>query len=122
MFPFDSWPHNTNVIHFAQALASTIEKQLVGCKSVRYDLQEYGPQLHCEIALDTEADLWIAIQSMDKQLNSIVRNSIISDAGLVKMPAPAALKPDEAGAKWWVRYVGIPLLVVALAALGKLVF
>ncbi|MDR7070601.1 hypothetical protein J2X02_003466 [Pseudoxanthomonas japonensis] len=116
---YQEWSGAENLADYGARLATQLRAALPRCISSKPQRDEYGVTLWFTAEIPTDTDLAEYVRSIDSQ----AYRSVIEVRSNVKpsTATPPALKPDERGPKWWIRYVAVPLLgsatVLALIAM-----
>jgi len=107
-YTYATWTGETNLNTFCQRLAETFLKELPGCTFAKSKPDDVSADINLCLDIPQGADLYEFISSTDKQIAGVERRFASPSPAHSSKPANA-LKPDEHGYRWWVRYVLIPL-------------
>ncbi|MGV3627408.1 MAG: hypothetical protein ACO1PN_06940 [Betaproteobacteria bacterium] len=106
-FIYGTWKAEHNLLLYARKVAARLLLELPDCRSASFYDEEVGVGLACDLDIPIEADLYQYIHELDKRVKAIIHTPLHT-SDITTKPV-AGLKPDEHGAKWWIRYVLIPL-------------
>jgi hypothetical protein len=116
------WNHKSNLIHFSNSLAAELLKNLPDCVSASSKADDQNVLVAVRLDVPQTVDLYEYIDRIDQCVSKILSNCL-GYSGELEPGSVVALKPDEHGYKWWLRYVVIPVLgSAALIALLNWIF
>lgn len=94
------------MLSFAEIFRRLIEQELRGCRDVRIEKDEYGVSLWISLSLDPSDDCYAKYAEVEDLLGGLYRQALsIGDKKLDE--AASAL---DAGFRWWLRYVIVPIV------------
>lgn len=120
-FDYVDWHLPINLQHFAERYRDALLSHVDRALDCHIDHSEPGLILSCSISVPPDTDYLSAYGKAVSQILATYRTSL---ENIYKPPSPKGAKPiqadDSAGAKWWFRYVIVPVLgsgaVAAIAA------
>lgn len=126
-FDYADWHLPFNLQNFAKAYCDALLRHLDNAFQVNIDQTEVGLFISCSVAVSPETTYLSAYREADGQVLAIYRTCL---ENIYKYPhltketkSPQA--DDTAGARWWFRYVIVPVLgsgAVAAIAAGLMAF
>lgn len=121
-FDFSSWQLPSNLTHFAGLLAQKLELTLTDVHSVAMRVDEYGPAITCKVLIEDKGDIGQLVNQADREIGAAILEAMRPDGGsqISKPSSTPTLKPDEAGALWWLRYAIVPLVIAVVVAFARL--
>jgi hypothetical protein len=107
---FQDWSYRTNLLHFAEELRLTAEQQISNCQTVSITKDEYGVTLSCAVLLEPGDDCYDVYTSTDHALSRLYKEVVskVDQRFISKLEASSA--PADAGFRWWIRYVLVPII------------
>ena len=113
---FANWPYRTNAIHFADAFRANLENDLSNCQSIEVSKNEYGVNITIQIILGEKSDCHEEFKITDEKIFQIYKREIAqADRPYITKPKSNESGAD-AGYRWWVRYVIVPIVSGGLGA------
>ena len=108
-YDFTDWAYRTNLVHFAEHLRSLIEQKLPNCQSAFVEKNEYGISMWCSVFLEKTEDCFAAYLRTDTEF-SLLHKEALKSADRLFVEKLESHQSSEAGIKWWVRYVAVPIV------------
>lgn len=131
-FDYADWHHPLNLQHFAERYCDAWRQDVAQATNCHIDRSEIGLYINCSIQVSPEVDYLSAYQKIDAQVLAVYRkclSEVSTQNTQPKTDAPSTPVGErtDSGAKWWVRYVIVPVigsgavaaLVAAIVALLK---
>lgn len=120
-FDYVDWHLPMNLQHFAERYRDALLHQVVSALECHIDHSDPGLFINCSISVAPDTDYLSAYAKAVSQILATYRKCL---EDIYKQPSPKEAKlpqaDDTAGAKWWFRYVIVPILgssaVAAIAA------
>jgi hypothetical protein len=107
---FEDWNYRINLIHFAEELRAKIENNIKNCQSTNFGKSEYGVNVECSVILEPSDDCYDVYSETDKKIYNLYKETIKNaDRGFITK-LEANQPQTDSGARWWVRYVIVPLI------------
>lgn len=120
-FDYVDWHLPINLQHFAERYRDALLDHVDSALECHIDHSDPGLFINCSVSVAPDTDYLSAYKKAVSQILATYRKCL---ENIYKPPSPKEAKPlqadDTAGAKWWFRYVIVPLLgsgaVAAIAA------
>lgn len=117
-YTYQKWKSDKNLKHYLRGVAAKILAELTKVNTVSIEDDEYGVTVNCSLNVAIERDLYEFINELELDVRNIIDSFTYNESSVSK--PVTHLKPDEEGAKWWIRYVFTPLVgSAALLAIIK---
>lgn len=105
-YSFSNWSRRTTVPNFAEIFRRLIEQELRGCRDVRIEKNESGISLWISFSLAPSDDCYAKYTELEDSLGGLYRQALLM--GDKKLDAAASAL--DAGFRWWLRYVIVPIV------------
>lgn len=113
VFDFIDWHLPISLQHFAKSYCDAMLKLVEGATSTHIAATEAGLFITCEVAVPPITNFWAAFQNIDTQVLATYRKCI-ADTYIPKSEMPVQTQApqltDAHGARWWIRYVLVPIV------------
>lgn len=109
-FQFKDWAYRLNLIHFSEEFRSLVENSIHNCHSATMDRDEYGTCVWFQISLEPNDDCYLVFRQVDEQILALYKKALSkADVGFVTKLG-GENSTGDAGYRWWIRYVAVPLI------------
>lgn len=113
---FQDWAYRTNLIHFAEDVRSSAERDLPGCQVASIEKSEYGVSIWIQVMLGEKDDCFELFNASDEKLYSLYKDALLKSDSKFAAKLESQSSANETGFRWWVRYVVVPLISGGMGA------
>lgn len=105
-FYFSDWSRRVNLMDFAQTFRGLIEQELTACRDVRFEKDEYGVSLWISLSMKPGDDCYESYTETESAIANLHRRALAEADHRLQSTAA----PSDAGFRWWLRYVIVPIV------------
>jgi hypothetical protein len=105
-FVYAEWKNECNLALYSKEVAAKMLLELPNCFAVSVDNEDVGTRISCSLDIPTHVDLYQQSQELGLIVSNVLAPKKSTSSYRELLPA---LKPDEHGVRWWIRYVLIPI-------------
>lgn len=122
-FSFSDWHLPLNLSHFAEAYCSSLRENVENETDTYVEPDNLGVYVCCGVSVSSTTSFFSAYRKAEAQILATYRTclaDVYKPAASLKKDTKQVPSVDVSGAKWWVKYVIVPVLgsgsVAAIAA------
>lgn len=105
-YAFSKWSRPTNLLDFAEIFRTLIEQELRACRDVRIEKDQDYVSLWITLSMDPGDDCFEKYTITEDALESLYKQALAKGDKQLE----AAASTSDAGFRWWLRYVVVPIV------------